>query len=377
MSTTTTFNRTNGATTQPNLNMPKIGELRPYEISDWDPVPIQSRRKLPAVRPLELQHGKANRPPLSLKTSPTDHTRSPQYEHTHEKPPHSAYTYNTFPSISPKFIRDAERRNSTWAVPRRTYVPPGIPRDENPHCNILYVSNLPMETSEGELKDIFSAQPGYQRMSLHARANGPSCYVEFDDVTSAAKALRNLYGWPLKNSKMGGIRLSFSKDHFGIQPPQIPTPRTPRRAPPPPPLILPVRSPSYSARGFATTGPAPKIAAPESPGPSIEVESVSSPNSNESSTTLVEDKSDKGDPPAEAETEPPNHPLTGQDRAPDDLDMYIVSGPDYKIDAFDEWRLSLDRAVEMELDWYPLPLIKQPLRLSQSRLVWTVSILQI
>ena len=125
------------------------------------------------------------------------------------------------------------------------------------------------------------------------------------------------------------------------------------------------------------TGPAPKIAAPESPGPSIEVESVSSPNSNESSTTLVEDKSDKGDPPAEAETELPSHPMTGQDHAPDDLAMYIVRGPDYKIDAIDEWRLSLDRAVEMELDWYPLPLIKQPLRLSQSRLVWTVSILQI
>lgn len=377
MSATETLNRTDGVRDPSKTNMPKPGDLLPYESSGRSAGPIQSRRRIPTKWPPEIRDAEVTRPPLSLKTSPTDIKRSPQYEHAHEKQPHSAYTYNTFPSISPNFIRDTERRNSTWAVPRGAHVSPSVLRDDNPRCNILYVSNLPMETSEGELEGIFSSQPGYQRMSLSARANGPSCYVEFDDVTSAARALRNLYGWPLKNSRMGGIRLSFSKDHIGAQSPQVPAPRTPRRARPPPPLILPVRSSSSSVRGFATTRPAPTIPVPESSSPSIEVESVSSPSTKASSPPLVDDKPDIRNSPVEAEAGRHDQHLAGQDRALDDLDMHTVRGPDYKIRTFDECRLWLERAVEMELDWFPLPPIKQPVRFSQCRLVWTVSIRQV
>lgn len=359
------------------MDIRETGDVLPFEASSWDSGPIQSRRKVPTPRPLEIRSANTTRPPLSLKTGPIDNIRLPQYESPYERLPHSAYTYDTFPPISPKFLRDTERRNGTWAVPRQAYVPPSILRDDNPHCNILYVSNLPMETSEVELEGIFSSQPGYRRLSLRARANGPSCFVEFDDVTSAAKALRNLYGWPLKNSKMGGIRLSFSKGPLGIQPLQFSAPRTPRRAPPPPPLILPGRSSSHSASRFVPTGSAPTIGAPEPLRPSIEVESVSSSSIAESSPTLVEDKSNKGSPHAKEETELRSHHLGRQDRALCDLAMSIVRGPDYKIESFDEGRLRLERALEMELDWYPLPPIKQSVRLSQSRLVWTVSILQI
>lgn len=377
MSTTASFNRTDGATIQPKMDIRETGDVLRFEASGWDSGPIQSRRKIPTPRPLEIRSANTTRPPLSLKTGPTDNTRSPQYESPYERLPHSAYTYDTFPSISQKFLTDTEKRNGTWAVPRRAYVPPTILRDDNPRCNILYVSNLPMETSEDELEGIFSSQPGYMRISLQARANGPSCFVEFDDVTSAARALRNLYGWPLKNSKMGGIRLSFSKEPLGIQPLQFSAPRTPRRGPPPPPLILPGRSPSHSASRFPPTGSAPTIAAPEPPRPSIEFESVSSASIAESTPTLVEDKSDEWNPHAKEETELHSRHLGGQDRAPDDLAMSIIRGPDYKIEPFDESRLWLERALEMELDWYPLPPIKQPMRLSQSQLVWTVSILQI
>lgn len=373
MSTTATFNRTDGATIQPKMDIHETGDILPFEADSWNPAPIQSRRKVPTPKPLDIRSATTTRPPLSLKTGPIDSTRSPQYESPYERLPHSAYTYDTFPSSSPKFLRDTERRNGPWAVPRRAYVPNTILRDDNPRCNILYVSNLPMETSEDELEGIFSSQPGYKRMSLRARANGPSCFVEFDDVTSAAKALRNLYGWPLKNSKTGGIRLSFSREPLGIQSLQVSTPRTPRRAPPPPPLILPGRSSSFSASRFAPAGSAPTIAAPEPPRPSIKVEPVSSRSIAESASTLVGDESDRGNPHADEETKLHSHHLDGQDRALDDLAMSIVRGPDYKIETFDENRLWLERALEMELDWYPLPPIKQPMRLAQSRLVWTVS----
>lgn len=37
-------------------------------------------------------------------------------------------------------------------------------------------------------------------------------FVEFEDVSSATKALTELYGAPLHNSVKGGIRLSFAKN---------------------------------------------------------------------------------------------------------------------------------------------------------------------
>lgn len=377
MSTTATFSRTDGAAIQQKMGRQESRGLLPWENSDWNSASLQSRRKVLPPRPLEIPKARMTRPPLAPNTGPIETTRPPQYESPYERLPHSAYTYNTSSSISPKFLRDAERLNGTWAVPRRAHVPPKIHRDDNPLCKILYVSNLPMETSEEELKGLFSTQPGYQGMSLRARANGPSCFVEFDDVTSAAKALRNLYGWPLKDSKMGGIRLSFSREPIGIQPSQVPGPRTPRRAPPPPPLNLPSQSPSHAINGFATTRPEPMIAAPEPLRSSIEIESVGSSRIEETSWGLLGDISGKDIAPAETETEPLSHRLGGQSRDRDDLVMSIVRGPDYKIETFDESRLWLERTLETELDWYPLPPIKQPVRLSQSRLVWTVGIWQI
>jgi hypothetical protein len=43
------------------------------------------------------------------------------------------------------------------------------------------------------------------------------CFVEFEDVTFATKALHELYGQPLHNSVKGGIRLSFSKNPLGVR----------------------------------------------------------------------------------------------------------------------------------------------------------------
>lgn len=43
------------------------------------------------------------------------------------------------------------------------------------------------------------------------------CFVEFEDVSFATKALNELYGHPLHNSIKGGIRLSFSKNPLGVR----------------------------------------------------------------------------------------------------------------------------------------------------------------
>ena len=99
----------------------------------------------------------------------------------------------------------------------RTNFPPVNPADQNPPCNTLYVGNLPIDTSEDELKAMFSKQRGYKRLCFRTKQNGPMCFVEFEDVSFATKALNELYGHPLHNSVKGGIRLSFSKNPLGVR----------------------------------------------------------------------------------------------------------------------------------------------------------------
>ncbi|TPX19001.1 uncharacterized protein E0L32_011318 [Thyridium curvatum] len=100
--------------------------------------------------------------------------------------------------------------------------PPVNPADQNPPCNTLYVGNLPVDTSEEELKAMFSKQRGYKRLCFRTKQNGPMCFVEFEDVSFATKALHELYGHMLHNSVKGGIRLSFSKNPLGVRSGQAP-----------------------------------------------------------------------------------------------------------------------------------------------------------
>ncbi|KAF2482719.1 hypothetical protein BDY17DRAFT_252116 [Neohortaea acidophila] len=118
-------------------------------------------------------------------------------------------TQNLPPPLSPTSY-------STMPYPRPQY-PPVNPADQNPPCNTLYVGNLPLDTSEDELKALFSKQRGYKRLCFRTKQNGPMCFVEFEDVSFATKALHELYGHPLHNSVKGGIRLSFSKNPLGVR----------------------------------------------------------------------------------------------------------------------------------------------------------------
>ncbi|KAA8641889.1 hypothetical protein EYZ11_002164 [Aspergillus tanneri] len=99
----------------------------------------------------------------------------------------------------------------------RHSLPAANPNDMNPPCNTLYVGNLPPDASEEELKALFSKQRGYKRLCFRNKQNGPMCFVEFEDVGTAGKALNELYGYKLSNSAKTGIRLSFSKNPLGVR----------------------------------------------------------------------------------------------------------------------------------------------------------------
>ncbi|KAM0810781.1 putative RRM domain-containing protein [Seiridium cardinale] len=75
----------------------------------------------------------------------------------------------------------------------------------HPPCNTLYADNLPIETSEEELKAMFSKQRGYKRLCFRSKPYGPMCLVESEDVSFATTALHDLHGQILSNSLEGGI----------------------------------------------------------------------------------------------------------------------------------------------------------------------------
>ncbi|EME45842.1 hypothetical protein DOTSEDRAFT_71515 [Dothistroma septosporum NZE10] len=111
----------------------------------------------------------------------------------------------------------ANQNGSYMSTYPKVQYPPVNPADQNPPCNTLYVGNLPVDTSEDELKSLFMKQRGYRRLCFRTKQNGPMCFVEFEDISFATKALNELYGHPLHNSVKGGIRLSFSKNPLGVR----------------------------------------------------------------------------------------------------------------------------------------------------------------
>ncbi|SPO47791.1 related to WHI3 - involved in regulation of cell size [Moesziomyces antarcticus] len=92
--------------------------------------------------------------------------------------------------------------------------------DNHPPVNTLFVGNLPSNASsavlsqiEDQLRAVFSSCRGFRQFSFRLKSNGPMCFVEFEDVHTASKAMSELNGHSLGGAiKNGGIRLSFSKN---------------------------------------------------------------------------------------------------------------------------------------------------------------------
>ncbi|CDH49352.1 rna binding protein [Lichtheimia corymbifera JMRC:FSU:9682] len=107
-----------------------------------------------------------------------------------------------------------ELRSNSFSALNRSF----NPADQNPPCNTLYVGNLPSNTSEDELRQLFVQCLAFKRMSFRNKAQGPMCFVEFEDVVYATQAMNELQGYCLSNSVKGGIRLSFSKNPLFTKP---------------------------------------------------------------------------------------------------------------------------------------------------------------
>ncbi|KAI1365286.1 hypothetical protein F5Y08DRAFT_338844 [Xylaria arbuscula] len=169
---------------------------------------IQQRRATAPQLPIQRLSN------LSLNTATNGNGTMAPYGHS-GMTPMSAHPNNMSPTIM-----NGANHPGTFGINhnngRLTY-PQSNPADQNPPCNTLYVGNLPIDTSEEELKAIFQKQRGYKRLCFRTKQNGPMCFVEFEDITFATKTLNELYGLMLHNSVKGGIRLSFSKNPLGVR----------------------------------------------------------------------------------------------------------------------------------------------------------------
>lgn len=177
------------------------------------PVATQQRRQTVPHIPISRM---AN---LSLATSnmPGPSSMPPAYGQPGTAP-YSAVARAQISDISPIMPNGLGSAHSYHSQHRGGSSYPAVnPADQNPPCNTLYVGNLPVDTSEEELKTLFSKARGYKRLCFRTKGNGPMCFVEFEDVSFATKALNDLYGVPLHNSVKGGIRLSFSKNPLGVR----------------------------------------------------------------------------------------------------------------------------------------------------------------
>lgn len=154
------------------------------------------------------------------------HSTSPPHRFMDDDPlitPFHGLTINTHPHSHQQIAANSGLPSPGMLSPTTTYrhfffSASLNPADQNPPCNTLYVGNLPYNTDEDELRTLFATRClGYKRLSFRQKANGPMCFVEFDDVYCATQALQELYGNPLSNSIKGGIRLSFSKNPLGVR----------------------------------------------------------------------------------------------------------------------------------------------------------------
>ncbi|KAL7409396.1 hypothetical protein BDY24DRAFT_333141, partial [Mrakia frigida] len=138
------------------------------------------------------------------------HTRRGQPFASTSNQPHSRPQSYPYPSQA----FESNQEKASRGLPRTSN-----PADMNPPINTLYVGNLPTSPPpthpsthlEDALRALFSRCEGFRRMSFRQKSNGPMCFVEFEDVTTASVALRDLYGDNLGGFVKGGIRLSYSK----------------------------------------------------------------------------------------------------------------------------------------------------------------------
>nr|ABR17821.1 unknown [Picea sitchensis] len=84
----------------------------------------------------------------------------------------------------------------------------------NPPCPTLFVANLGPTCTEGELREVLSRFQGFKMLKLQTKGGMPVAFVDFEDVTSSAEALKQLQDTLLPSSDRGGLHLEYAKSRM-------------------------------------------------------------------------------------------------------------------------------------------------------------------
>lgn len=85
-----------------------------------------------------------------------------------------------------------------------------------PPCTTLFVANLGHNTTEEELRQIFSRIHSFRRLKmLRNKGTTPVSFVEYGDIIAAVHAKNLLHGQALFTSENGGMRIEFARNRMG------------------------------------------------------------------------------------------------------------------------------------------------------------------
>ncbi|XP_073049600.1 uncharacterized protein [Primulina eburnea] len=95
-----------------------------------------------------------------------------------------------------------------------SYLPVQNTKD-NPPCNTLFIGNLGENINEDELRGLFCAQPGFKQMKIIRQERHTVCFIEFEDVNSAAHVHHSFQGAVIPSSGSVGMRIQYPYNPFG------------------------------------------------------------------------------------------------------------------------------------------------------------------
>lgn len=114
-------------------------------------------------------------------------------------------------------------------------------------CSTLFVANFGKTCTEIDIHNIFSRTQGFKKVKLLNKGNAPCCFVEYQDIFSAAQAMNMLQGYVMSGVEgvRGGIRIEYARTRMG-EPRYIMNGETVITSHPSSPLGPPINITTYS-----------------------------------------------------------------------------------------------------------------------------------
>eukprot|EP01097_Dermamoeba_algensis_P002767 TRINITY_DN2095_c0_g1_i1.p1 TRINITY_DN2095_c0_g1~~TRINITY_DN2095_c0_g1_i1.p1 ORF type:complete len:181 (-),score=40.52 TRINITY_DN2095_c0_g1_i1:200-742(-) len=126
--------------------------------------------------------------------------------------------YNNYGDVSN--LWNTGLMGGTYIDPVNPFMSAALPpptRGKNPPCTTLYIGNIPMSTTEDELRDILIRFAGFIKVKITPKegANSLNAFAEFQDISFSSAALASLQGHQMEKPESevrGGLRVEYARN---------------------------------------------------------------------------------------------------------------------------------------------------------------------